>query len=473
MDYTQITGLSATELVSLIKKKEIKVTEVVKAYLKQIERVNPKVNAIVTLLSEDVILKKAEVADKKIANNEVGGSLFGLPIAHKDMVCTKGIKTTFGSPIYKNYVPNFNSLIVDRMQNAGAITIGKTNTPEFAAGSQTFNKLFGATCNPYDTSKTCGGSSGGAAVSLATRMLPLADGSDMGGSLRNPASFCNVVGFRPSPGRVPDWPTKSHYPPLSVSGPMARNVKDLALMMSVMSGPTNLNPFSINENGSIFLNNLNKDFRNTKIAWSPNLGDFDVEEEILDTIKTHLPVFENIGCTVEEIHPSFKHADDIFKTFRAWLFYIAYNDLLKSNRDQIKETVIWNIEQGQKLTIKDIAKAENKFIRFYERISKFFEKYDYLILPTCQVLPFDINKEYLTEINGKKMDTYLDWMKSNYYISATRLPAISIPCGFSKTGLPIGLQIVGKPQADFSVLQLAYAFEQQTNYWKKEPSIIN
>jgi amidase len=469
MDYTQITGLSATELVSLIKKKEIKVTEIVKAYLKQIERVNPKVNAIVTLLSEDEILKKAEVADNKIANNEAAGSLFGLPIAHKDMVCTKGIRTTFGSPIYKDYVPNFNSLIVDRMQDAGAITIGKTNTPEFAAGSQTFNKLFGATCNPYDTSKTCGGSSGGAAVSLATRMLPLADGSDMGGSLRNPASFCNVVGFRPSTGRVPDWPTKSHYPPLSVSGPMARNVQDLALMMSTMSGPTNLNPLSINENGSIFLNNLNKDFRNTKIAWSTNLGDFDVEEEILDTIKTHLPVFENMGCTVEETHPSFKHADDIFKTFRAWLFYIAYNDLLKSNRDQIKETVIWNIEQGQKLTIEDIAKAENKFVRFYERISKFFEKYDYLILPTCQVLPFDINQEYVTEINRKKMNTYLDWMKSNYYISATRLPAISVPCGFSKSGLPIGLQIVGKPQADFSVLQLAYAFEQQTNYWKKEP----
>ena len=468
-NYKEIISKTATELTSLIKNKELKVIEIVKAFLKQIEEVNPKVNAVITLLSKEDILSKANSIDEGLSKGKNYGPLCGLPIAHKDMFSTKGIRTTFGSPIYKDYLPKFNSLIIDRMQNAGAITIGKTNTPEFAAGSQTFNKVFGATCNPYDMTKTCGGSSGGSAVSLATRMLPLADGSDMGGSLRNPASFCNVTGFRPSPGRVPDWPTKNHYPPLSVSGPMARNIQDLALLMSVMSGPSSLNPFSINESGSVFLNNLNRDFKNTRIAWSPNLGDFEVEHEIIDNIKKHLPLFENIGCTVEEAHPNFKDADDIFKTFRAWLFYITYNDLLKTNREQIKETVIWNIEQGQKLTIEDIAKAENKFVRFYEKISKFFEKYDYLILPTCQVLPFDINQEYVTEINEKKMNTYLDWMKSNYYISTTRHPAISIPCGFSKSGLPIGLQIVGKSQADFSVLQLAYAFEQQTNYWKKVP----
>jgi len=362
-------------------------------------------------------------------------------------------------------------LIVERLRGAGAITIGKTNTPEFGAGSQTFNEVFGATLNPYNVSKTCGGSSGGAAVALACGMIPIADGSDTGGSLRNPANFCNVVGFRPSPGRVPHWPKEVGWFPISVQGPMARTVQDSALMLSAIAGPDPRSPIAIAQPGSLFRRPLERDFKGVRIAWSRDLGLFPVDTCVTEVIDAQRPTFESLGCVVEQNEPDFRDADEIFKVWRAWVFELKFADLLKSHPEKIKDTVVWNVQEGQKLTGPQIGRAECKRTNLYHRVRRFMETYEFLILPVSQVLPFDINLPYINEINGEKMATYIDWMRSCYYITITGLPAISVPCGFTPEGLPVGVQIVGRHQDDFGVLQLAHAFEQATGFWKQKPSI--
>jgi amidase len=369
-------------------------------------------------------------------------------------------------------VPEEDGLIVERLRKAGAITIGKTNTPEFGAGSQTYNEVFGETLNPYNISKTCGGSSGGAAVALACGMMPIADGSDMGGSLRNPASFCNVVGFRPSPGRVPTWPDLVGWFPMTVEGPMARTVQDIALILSAISGPDPRSPISITEPGSVFSCPLERDFKDVRVAWSHNLGVFPVDSHVTSTIEGQRHVFESLGCRVEEGEPDFTDADEIFKIWRAWRFELAFADLLKTHRDQMKDTVIWNIEEGMKLRGPQIGSAERKRTELYHRVQKFMETYEFLILPVSQVPPFDVKQRYVTEINKAKMETYIDWMKSCYYITTVGLPAVSVPCGFTVDELPVGVQIVGRHQDDLGVLQLAYAFEQATNFWKQRPPVV-
>jgi amidase len=463
-----ICFLTATELIRRIQTKDLAVVEVMEAHLRQIERVNPQVNAIVTLLP-DLALRQARAADAALAGSSATGPLFGLPIAHKDLALTQGIRTTFGSPIFRDFIPDQDALIVERLKQAGAITIGKTNTPEFGAGSQTYNQLFGATLNPYDPTKTCGGSSGGAAVALACGMLPLADGSDLGGSLRNPASFCNVVGFRPSPGRVPHWPALAGWFPLSVDGPMARTVQDVALMLSAIAGPDPRSPIAIREPGSLFTRPLERDFKGVRIAWSRDLGGLPVDARVTAVIEAQQSTFETLGCLVEAGEPDFSEADEIFKVWRAWNFELAYADLLATHRGQMKETVIWNIEAGQKLTGPQLGRAEMKRTALYHRVREFMETYEFLIVPVSQVPPFDVRQPYVTEINGAPLETYIDWMKSCYYISVTGLPAISVPCGFTPEGLPVGVQIVGRHQDDWGVLQLAYAFEQATHFWQQQP----
>ena len=280
MSSTEICFLTATELTRRIRAKDLSVREVIEAHLAQIERVNPKVNAIVTHSDLTEVMDQADAADAALARGEDVGPLHGLPVAHKDLVETKGIRTTYGSPIFKDFVPEHDALIVERLKRAGAITIGKTNTPEFGAGSQTYNEVFGETLNPYDITKTCGGSSGGAAVALACGMLPIADGSDMGGSLRNPANFCNVVGFRTSPGRVPVWPAVLGWFPISVEGPMARTVQDAALMLSAIAGPDRRAPISISEPGEMFSQPLERDFNGVQIAWDRDLGGLPVDPQV-------------------------------------------------------------------------------------------------------------------------------------------------------------------------------------------------
>ncbi|MBT8370645.1 MAG: amidase [Deltaproteobacteria bacterium] len=472
MSGSEICFMSATEMVQRIRKRELSCREVMEAHLVQIEQMNPIVNAIVTQVPHETAMSRARAADEDLVHGKTIGPLHGLPIAHKDLVCTKNLRTTFGSRIFEDFVPVQNDLIVDRLNDAGAITIGKTNTPEFGAGSQTFNPVFGETLNPYDTTKTCGGSSGGAAVALACGMLPLADGSDMGGSLRNPGNFCNIVGLRTSPGRVPVWPRLAAWFPISVQGPMARTVRDAALMLSAIAGPDPRSPIAVAEPGHLFSKSLDRDFKGVRIAWSKDLGELPVDPGVTQALEDQRHVFEDLGCLVEEGQPDFDGADEIFNVWRAWSFELQFGELLKSHRELMKETVVWNIEQGQKLTGPQLGKAEIKRTELYHKVREFMRTYEFLVCPVNQVPPFDINQRWVQEIKGVKMNTYIDWMKSCYYITITGLPAISVPCGFTREGLPVGMQIVGRHNDDFGVLRLAHAFERATGMWKRRPPVV-
>ena len=467
---SDLTSLSAVELAGMIKRRAVSCMEVLEAHLAQIERVNPQVNAIVTLVP-DMARAAARKADEAIAKRAVLGPLHGLPIAHKDLQETKGIRTTFGSLLFKDNVPKIDSLTVERLKLAGAITIGKTNTPEFGAGSQTFNKVFGATKNPYGLSKTCGGSSGGAAVSLATRMLPIVDGSDFGGSLRNPASWCNVVGFRTCAGRVPRYPAAMAWFGGAVDGPMARSVGDLALMLSALAGPDGRSPLSIQEPGTLFARPLGANVKGRRVAWFKDMGGIPFEPEIAAVVNQQRKTFESLGFVVEEADPDFAGADFSFKTLRAWLSFTTHSAQFAKDPSVYKETLRKEIESGRQVTAADLAKAETLRTALYHRMRAFFERYDYYVAPVTQVAPFDLASEYPTSINGVAMDTYIDWMKSCYFISATGLPAISVPAGFTAAGLPTGLQIVGKQWGEFSVLEAAHAYEQATQFGRKRPSI--
>jgi amidase len=471
---SELCFLPASELARLIRARELSCVEVMQAHIAQIERVNPQVNAVVTFLPEQALdsARRADAAfERRTVPPAESAPLYGLPVAHKDMVLTKGIRTTFGSPIYRDFVPDADALIVERLNAAGALTLGKTNTPEFGAGSQTFNRVFGATLNPYDVTKTCGGSSGGAAVALACGMVPIADGGDLGGSLRNPASFCNVVGFRPSAGRVPTWPAPDAWYSLQVLGPMARTVRDIALQLQAIAGPDPRAPLSIEESGARFGRPLERDFRNVRLAWSRDLNGLPVEREITERLAAQRNVFEKMGMIVEDATPDLTGADEIFKTLRAYHVELSYGRLLETHRGEIKDTVIWNIEQGRALSGPDVGRAQVLRTELYHRVRAFMEDHEFLAAPVTQVLPFDVKEPWVKSINGQKMETYIDWMRSCYFITATGLPAISVPCGFSSTGLPIGLQLIGRARCDFDVLQLAYAFEQSTQFWKQRPTL--
>jgi amidase len=463
---------SATDLAADIRARDLSVREVVQAHVDQIERVNPRVNAICTFLPDEALEQAAE-ADAALASGEEPGPLYGLPVAIKDLVPTAGIRTTFGSRIYRDFVPERDALIVERFRAAGAIVVGKTNTPEFGAGSQTFNEVFGETLNPYDVERTCGGSSGGAAVALATGMVPIADGSDLGGSLRNPASFCNVVGFRPSPGRVPTWPTLHAWGPLSVQGPMARSVADVALMLTALAGPDPRAPIANPQPAERFAASLERDFRGVRIAWSRNLGRYPVDPVVTATVDGQRHVFETLGCDVEDADPDVTGADEIFQVLRAWSFANLRHDDLEQHRDLMKDTVIWNTERGLALSGPDVADAETRRTELYHRVRTFLEDYEFLVLPVVPVPPFPVGQRWVNEINGIAMETYIDWMALCYAITITGLPAISVPCGFTDDGLPIGVQIVGRHQADFEVLQLAHAFEAATEVGTRRPPVVD
>jgi amidase len=454
----EICSLTAVEMARRIRARDLSAREVMTAHVDRIAQVNPRVNAIVTLAADRAMAQAAD-ADEALARGDEVGPLHGLPIAHKDLQLTKGIRTTFGSPIFTDFVPDQDSLIVERLRAAGAIAVGKTNTPEFGAGSQTFNPVFGSTLNPYDQTKTCGGSSGGAAVALACGMLPIADGSDMGGSLRNPASFCNVVGLRPSPGRVPTWPAADAWSTLSVDGPMARTVADVALILSAIAGPDARSPLALGTSGRAFAAPLARDVSGVRVAWWKTLGGAPVDPRVRDAVNAQRTVFESLGCHVSDAEPDFSDFDAVFKIVRALAFLIGVAPRVERHRDRVKDTILWEIGRGERLTAAEIAWAHVKRSALYHRMRQFMERYDFFVLPTVQVPPFDVNQPYPTEIDGVKMDTYIDWMQSCYFISIVGNPAISVPCGFTPEGLPVGLQIVARHQDDFGVLQIAHAFE--------------
>ena len=472
-DSTELCFLPATELAGRLRSGELSAREVMSAHLAQIEAVDPAVNAIVTLVA-DRATGAASRADDALARGEPVGPLHGLPIAHKDLVATAGIRTTAGSPIFADTVPDTDDLLVERARAAGAIVLGKTNTPEFGAGSQTFNPVFGPTVNPYDLALTCGGSSGGAAAALACGMVPIADGSDLGGSLRNPASFCNVVGFRPTPGRVPSWPSSNAWQDLAVDGPMGRTVDDVALLLSVLAGTDPRVPISLPEPGSTFAPAIAADLGAPLLAWAPAAdGTMPFDPRIPAIVDAGRAVFESLGCRTEETFPDLRGAREVFFTMRAHMFASNLAELLEEHRDEMKATVVWNIEEGLRLTQPDIARAEWLRTELVERVVAFFARFDYLVMPVTQVPPFHVDTEFPTEIEGVTMPTYLDWMESCWCITVTGSPAISVPSGFTDDGLPVGVQIVGRRGDDLGVLRLAQAFEQATRVGERRPPLLS
>ena len=461
----------ATELAALVRAGEVSARELLEAHLSRIERVNPQLNAIVTL-DADGARAAADAADAAQAAGRPLGPLHGLPVAHKDTHATGGMRTTWGSPLHRDTVPLRDELVVARLGAAGAIRVGKTNVPEFAAGSHTFNPVFGVTHNPYRHGLSAGGSSGGAAAALAAGLVPLAEGSDMGGSLRNPAAFCNVVGLRPTPGRVPTWPAPMAWSTLSVQGPMGRTVADVALQLSVLAGPDARVPIALDGDPSGFAAPLPERLDGLRVAWAPDLGGrVAVDPAVTATLAGALPVFEALGAVVEEACPDLSGADDVFGTLRAWLFDASFSDLARRHPDQVKESIRWNAEMGAKLTGADLARAEQRHTRLYERMVAFFGRYDVLLAPTTQVLPFPVEVEYPTEIGGVPQENYLEWMRSCTLLSPTGCPALSVPGGFTADGLPVGLQIVGPARGDRRVLEVGHAFEQATRFGERRPPL--
>jgi amidase len=453
-------ALGAVELASRIRRGEVSAREVVESHLSRIDQVNGPINAIVTLVSE-LALEAAARADQAHAAGSTLGPLHGLPVAHKDLVDTAGIRTTYGSPLFADHVPKVDGLVVTRARAAGAITIGKTNTPEFGAGSHTFNPVFGVTRNPRAPDTSAGGSSGGAAAALASGMVPLADGSDLGGSLRNPASFCGVVGLRPSPGRVPSWPAAMPWQSMSVEGPMGRSVADVALFLSALAGPDRRIPISLDDGGETFSPPLqSRPVHDLRVAFSPDLGGLPVDAEVAVVTRRAVDGIADSGAAVTEVDPPLPAADQVFETLRAWSMAATRADLYDRAADGMKETVRWNIERGRAQSGAEVGAAELARGAIFAAMGDFFERFDVLVTPVSQVPPFPVEWEYPVEVDGTPMATYIEWMRSCSRISVTSCPALSLPAGTTAGGLPVGIQLVAPHRAERRLLEIAAGFEQ-------------
>jgi amidase len=467
----ELCFMSGRELAEMIRARKISAREVMTVFLRQIDRVNPKINAIVAKLNDDQCLGLADDADRVLAQGDKVGSLHGLPFAFKDLDAAVGFPLTRGSPIFKNFMPSEDSVLVERLRKAGVIPIGKTNVSEFGMGSHTYNEVYGTTLNPYDLTKTAGGSSGGAGAALAAGLLPLASGSDLGGSLRNPANFNNIVALRPTVGLVPTAPTLLPFVGFSVKGPMARSVADVAFLLSAMAGDDPRDPACYPSDPSVFARPLDREFKDMRVAWCPDLGGLPLDHRVRSVLEAQQKTFIDLGCIVEDACPDLSGADDIFLTIRAWNFCHTLGPLLEKHRHEMKPEAVWQIEAGSKLTGDDVAKAMTKHGELMERMRLFQEKYEFLLYAVNQVPPFDATLSWPRKIDGVEMEHYIAWMKSAYWITPTFRPAISVPAGFTADGLPVGIQIVGRYRDDFGVLQIAYAFEQATEVGRKRPEI--
>ena len=469
---TGICFTSARTLASLIRSRQVSAREVMAAHLEQIHRLNPALNAIVAMLPDEECLRLADAADRQLARGEEVGPLHGLPIAFKDLQAAVGFPFTQGSPIFKDQMPAEDTVLVDRLRRGGVIPIGKTNVPEFGMGSHTYNSVYGTTVNPYDVTKSAGGSSGGAAAALAAGLLPIADGSDLGGSLRNPANFNNIVALRPTVGLVPTAPSPLALLGFAVNGPMARSVSDVAFLLSVMAGPDARDPSCCPSAPAIFASPLDRRLAGTRVAWCPDLGGLPLDPRVRAVIESQRQTFEGLGCVVEEAWPDLADADRIFLTIRAFRTAVTLGPLLADHRDRMKPEAIAEIESGLRLTSGDVARALEQHAALLERMRRFQESYEFLACAVNQVPPFDATADWPREIDGVTMDHYIAWMKSAYWISTTFRPAISVPAGFTPEGLPVGIQIVGRHRDDVGVLQLAYAFEQATNIGQRRPPVL-
>jgi len=472
----ELVLLQAYELAERIRRRQVSCREVMQAYLTHIERFNPRVNALISLQAPEDLLAQADTRDAELARGQYRGWMHGLPHGIKDLSQTRGIRTTLGSPLYKDFIPDRDGIMVERIKGAGAIIIGKSNTPEFGLGSQSYNPLFGATGCAFDPSKTAGGSSGGAAAALALHLVPVADGSDMMGSLRNPAAFNNIFGFRPSQGRVPfDDSTDLFFDQLGYEGPMARSVRDAALLLSVQAGADARAPLSIAEPGSAFAAPLERDFTGTRLGWLGDLnGYLPMENGILSLCEKTFADFESLGCHIEPVQPEFAPQQlwSSWRTLRHWMVAgslgPAYAD--PQTRAQLKPEACWEIENGLKLSASEVFAASVVRSNWYRAISKLFERYDYLLLPSAQVFPFDKNIPWPKTIEGVAMDTYHRWMEVVIPGTLSGCPVASVQAGFNENGLPMGLQIIGRHQADFAVLQLAHAYELASRWFTRHPS---
>jgi amidase len=463
--------LTAEKLAAAIRKKDISPREVVEAVLGRIAKINPQVNAYCTVVPE-MAREAARLAEEKVMRGEALGPLHGVPFSVKDLNLTKGVRTTFGSKVFEHFVPQEDALIVERMKNAGAILMGKTNTPEFGAGANTYNEVFGATRNPWKPTHTCGGSSGGAAVALACGLGPLATGSDLGGSLRIPAAFCGVVGFRTTPGLIPIYPSLLAYDNLGVEGPMARTVGDAALMLSVVAGEDHRAPISFPSDPRAFLSAVTSpEIRGLKVAWSPDLKIIPVDQEVREVAGRAAGRFRELGCAVEEAEPDMQGVREIIYVTRSLRMLASHADKLAKWREKMNPNLVWNIEQGFTLTPQRIAEAEKERTNLYRRIREFFTRFDLLLTPTVAVPPFPVEMSYPKEINGRPLENYTDWFLLTYAMTITGYPSISIPCGFTAEGFPVGLQIVGKKLAETTVLKAAAAFEALSPWREIRPAI--
>ena len=463
--------MSARELAVLLRAGAVSAREVMSAFLSQIAKLNPKINAIVAKLPDDQCLALAEQADRRFARGDDVGPLHGLPFAFKELDPVVGFPMTRGSLIFKDFMPSEDSVLAARLRRAGVLPIGKTNISEFGMGSHSYNDVYGKTLNPYDLTKSAGGSSGGAGAALAAGMLPLASGSDLGGSLRNPANFNNIVALRPSVGLVPVAPVALPFLGFTVKGPMARSVADTALLLSIMAGADTRDPACYPSDPTVFAGPMDREFKNVRVAWCPDLGGLPPDSRVREVLRAQRQTFVEIGCLVEEAVPDFTGADEAFLTLRAWNYWHTLGPLLDQNRDKMKPEAVWQIESGRDLTGDAIAKAMQLHGELMQRMRRFQEKYEFLICAVNQVPPFDARLDWPQEIDGVEMETYLDWMKSAYWITSTFCPAISVPAGFTLDGLPVGIQLVGRYRDDLGVLQLAHAFEQMTGFGKTRPSV--
>jgi amidase len=468
---------SAIELSQAIRSKAVSCREVMTAYLDHIERINPKVNAIVSLQDRDVLLRQAQERDAQLARGQYLGWMHGFPHAIKDLSSTKGIRTTRGSPL-TDVIPTEDSILAERIKAHGAILIGKTNTPEFGLGSQTYNPVFGTTLNAYDQSRTAGGSSGGAAVSLALRMLPVADGSDMMGSLRNPGAFNNIYGFRPSFGRVPAKGDELYLDQLGYWGAMGRSVSDLAMLMSTIAGPDPRDPLSIEQDPRFFAQPLRQNLQGRRLGWLGDLrGHLPFEAGILELCSQSFKVFETLGCYVEATDIGFPPQQiwDTWVTLRHWLMAGELGHLYADpeKRARMKPEAQWEVSGASGYTAADVYRASQARTSWYQAAAKLFERFDYLLIPSAQVFPFDAKVHWPGSIHGVTMDTYHRWMEVVVPASLLGHPVLNVPVGFNAEGLPMGMQIIGRHHDDLAVLQMGFAYELATGWVSKRwPALL-
>ncbi|MGV2292402.1 amidase [Trinickia sp. YCB016] len=465
-----LVAMAADDLAQTIRAREVSCREVMQAYLDQIERFNPSVNAIVALREHDALLAEAAEKDAALARGHYEGWLHGMPQAPKDIAQVAGMITTQGSPIFRNNVTGIDGIAVARVRRAGAIFIGRTNTPEFGLGSHTFNEVYGATRNPYDAKKSAGGSSGGAAAALAMRLLPVADGSDFGGSLRNPAAFCNVYGMRPSRGRVPAGPAPERFiQQLGTEGPMGRTVKDVAMLLAIQAGYDARAPLSLAEDPAVFTQALDADVKGQRIGW---LGDWNgylpLENGIAAMCERGLGALRGIGCDVDALAPPVA-PESLWQTWLVHRHLLVGGNLLALYQDEAKRALlkpeaVWEIEGMLKLSAAEVYAASVERSRWYDVLLDVFERFDYLAAPTAQVFPFDVNKRWPDAISGVQMDTYHRWMETVCPWTLSGCPVINVPVGFNEAGLPMGMQLIGRPRGDFALLQLARAYERECDW---------